>query len=89
MKELDDEIERLILEKCFHPESFEALISECNINEFVLADVLRTLIRKRWLWALEEEQGEWKRMFLYDKDKLRNYTFETSAQGIQLLTSSK
>lgn len=83
-----DSYEREILEKCFHPETYDNLKAETTGSEYILGDCIRSLVQKKLLFILEETTPDrWTRRFIYDKDKLPCYRFQSSSKGIDLISS--
>ncbi|MDX5320837.1 MAG: hypothetical protein LPK45_07005 [Bacteroidota bacterium] len=83
-----DLYEKEILGMVVHAESFESILSEFSGSAYILGDCLRSLVRQKILRLFEydEKSNSWRSRMIYDADKLREYRYQLTALGMQLMT---
>lgn len=80
-------LEKKILTSLLFTESFDTIIEEARESEFLVADVLKWLIKSKYVSPMElnEEKGEYKATFMYDSDNMRAYHYQMTAKGLTFL----
>jgi len=83
-----DAVEKGVLEKLIFEETFENIIQECQYLALpnVIADVLKFLIQHKLVVAkYPTETKKTKAGFMYDSDRMKDYTYQATAKGIRNL----
>ncbi|MFM9943979.1 MAG: hypothetical protein ACKVQB_01970 [Bacteroidia bacterium] len=89
-----DAVEKGVLEKLIFEETFDNIIQECRDLALpnVTADVLKYLIQHKLVVAKVpadlapgETKGKSKAGFMYDTDRMKDYTYQATAKGIRHL----
>lgn len=83
-----DNVEKGVLEKLIFEERFENIIQECKELALpnVIADVLKYLIQHKLVVAkYPTETKKSKAGFMYDSDRMKDYTYQATAKGIKCL----
>ncbi len=83
-----DAVEKGVLEKLIFEETFENILGECKNLALptVIADVLKYLIQHKFVVAkIPFENKKSKSGFMYDSDKMRDYTYQATTKGIRYL----
>lgn len=80
-------LEKKILGSLLFAESFETIIEEAKESEYLVADVLKWLIKNKYVSPMEQEEktGEYKTTFMYDSDNMRAYHYCMTAKGLRFL----
>jgi hypothetical protein len=83
MTELND-IEFDILNAIYFVEPFEKILEECSAPHQVVADVLKQLIHKKYVVAMQwdETKTEYVRTFFYDSDNMHSYHYLATKEGL-------
>ena len=82
MTELNS-IQKAIINSLTFTEPFDTLVEEIDAEEPVIADELKTLIDKRMVQVMQEEDGMMKKSFYYDSDNMRSFSYQATAQGLE------
>ena len=79
-----DAYEIHILKRLIYAEQYEDIVKESIANEFITADCLRSLLRKKYIsvWFQTEHSTELKQTFIFDSDKLQKYSFKATVKGL-------
>lgn len=80
-------LEKKILTSLLFVETFETIIEEARESEYLVADVLKWLIKNKYVSPMElnEETGEYKPTYMYDSDNMRAYRYQMTAKGLKFL----
>lgn len=84
-----DLVEKGVLEKLIFEETFENIIQESKDLALpnVIADVLKYLIQHKLVVAkYPTETKKSKAGFMYDSDRMKDYTYQATAKGIRHLS---
>ena len=78
------ELEYEVLGALYFVEPFVHILEECNAPEPVVADVLKSLIQRKWVTPMkfDEQQQEYVRSFIYDTDNMRAYHYLATKEGL-------
>lgn len=84
-----DLLEKGVLEKLIFEETYESILLECKSLALpnVISDILKYLIQHKCVVAkvvLENKKS--KAGFMYDSDRMKDYTYQATAKGIRFLT---
>lgn len=84
MTTLLNEIEFDILNAIYFVEPFENILAECKQPATIVADVLKQLIDKKYVVAMQfdEEKQEYVRSFIYDSDNMHAYSYLATKEGL-------
>ncbi len=87
-----DLVEKGVLEKLIFEETFENIIQECRDLALpnVIVDVLKYLIQHKLVVAkypLANKKS--KAGFMYDSDRMKDYTYQATAKGIKHLMAKQ
>lgn len=76
-----------ILKRLIYAERYEDIVKESIANEFITADCLRSLLRKKYIsvWFQAEEGSELRQTFIFDSDKLQKYAFKATVKGLDCI----
>ncbi|MCE2740490.1 MAG: hypothetical protein LW669_03270 [Sphingobacteriales bacterium] len=79
-----DEVEFEILNVLYFVEPFEKILEEVPYAANIVADVLKTLIHKKWVVAMkwDEVLQDYKRSFIYDSDNMHAYSYLATKEGL-------
>jgi hypothetical protein len=67
-------------------ETFEQIVSEIlEVNEYAIADEIKTLIVKDFVRPVNDVENKRSAKMMYDSDKMKDYSFQLTAKGIQQL----
>lgn len=83
-----DKVEIGVLEKLIFEETFENMLQECRDLALpnVIADVLKYLIQHKLVVAkVPSATKKSKPGFMYDSDRMNDYTYQATAKGIKYL----
>ena len=83
-----DLVEKGVLEKLIFEEHFENIVSECSSLALpnVINDILKYLIQHKLVVAkLPSETKKSKSGFMYDSDRMKDYTYQATAKGLKHL----
>jgi hypothetical protein len=80
-------LEKKILTSLLFTESFDTIIEEAKESEFLVADVLKDLIKSKYVspMVLNEETQEYESTYMYDSDNMRAYHYQMTAKGLNFL----
>ena len=85
-----DKLEKAVLEKLIFEENFHHLQEDCKglAPASVITDILRHLIHRKLVVAkqpseLKASAGS----YLYDADRMHEFTYQSTAKGLKLLES--
>lgn len=80
-------IEKKILTSLLFVESFDTILEEARESEFLVADVLKDLIKNKYVTPMElnEDTNEYQPTFMYDSDNMRAYRYQMTAKGLKFL----
>ena len=84
-----DLVEKGVLEKLIFEETFENILQECRDLALpnVITDVLKYLIQHKLVVAkYPAETKKSKPGFMYDSDRMKDYTYQATAKGIRHLS---
>lgn len=81
--ELDD-VAYDILNSIYFVEPFSKILEEVNHPANVVADVLKQLIQKKLVVAMQwdETHQDYKRSFIYDSDNMHAYSYLATKEGL-------
>ena len=84
MKDELNDIEYDILNALYFVEPFEHILAECNAKPSVVADVLKQLIHRKFVVAMQwdDEKKEFIRSFMYDSDDMNRYHYLATKNGL-------
>jgi hypothetical protein len=83
-----DSIEKGVLEKLIFEENYENIIQECRDLALpnVITDVLKYLIQHKLVVAkVPSKAKRSKPGFMYDSDRMSDYTYQATAKGIKYI----
>jgi hypothetical protein len=83
-----DNIEKGVLEKLIFEERFENILAECRHLALpnVINDALKYLIQHKLVVAkILSENKKSKAGYMYDSDKMKDYTYQATAKGLKHL----
>lgn len=83
-----DNVEKGVLEKLIFEETFENILEECRELALpnVISDVLKYLIQHKLVVAkVPLGNKKSKPGFMYDSDRMSDYTYQATAKGIKHL----
>lgn len=80
-------IEKKVLTSLIFVESFDTILEEVKESEYLVADVLKWLIKNKYVSPMQkqEEGEEYKTSFMYDSDNMRAYHYQMTAKGLKFL----
>ncbi len=80
-------LEKKILTSLLFTESFDTIIEEAKESEFLVADVLKDLIKGKYVspMVLNDETQEYESTYMYDSDNMRAYHYQMTAKGLNFL----
>lgn len=80
-------IEKKILTSLLFEESFDTIIEEVKDSEYLVADTLKTLIKRKLVTPMERNDttGDYQPTFMYDSDNMRAYHYRMTAEGLRFL----
>ncbi len=84
-----DRVEKGVLEKLIFEETFENILQECKDLALpnVITDVLKYLIQHKLVVAkYPTETKKSKPGFMYDSDRMKDYTYQATTKGIRHLS---
>lgn len=83
-KEEIDPLEMEVLNCLYFVEPFQTILDETKIPRNIAADILKKLIAKKWVTAmqLDAEEKEFIRSFIYDTDKMDDYHYLATKEGL-------
>ncbi|MCU0421892.1 MAG: hypothetical protein MUC81_03695 [Bacteroidia bacterium] len=83
MSNLTD-VEFQILDAIYFVEPFKHIVAECDFPEPIVADVLKQLIHKKYVVAMQfdEQKQEFVRSFIYDSDNMHAYHYLATKEGL-------
>jgi predicted methyltransferase len=83
MSELTD-IEYDVLNAVYFVEPFENIVNECNAPAPIVADVIKQLIHKKYIAAMQwdEEKNEYIRSYIYDTDNMKSFFYLATKDGL-------
>ncbi len=78
------ELEYEVLNCLYFVEPFEKILEEVPAPPAVVADVLKTLLHKKYVVAMkwDEAQQEYVRSFMYDSDNMKAYSYLATKDGL-------
>lgn len=73
-----------ILGAVYFVESFDNILAECDEKENIVADVLKSLIQRKYVTAMvfDQEKTEYVKSFIYDSDNMRAYHYLATRDGL-------
>lgn len=73
-----------ILGAVYFVESFDNILAECDEKENIVADVLKSLIQRKYVTAMvfDQEKTEYVKSFIYDSDNMRAYYYLATRDGL-------
>lgn len=79
-----NELEYEVLGALYFVEPFNHILAECKATEPVVADVLKSLIQRKWVTPMkfDEQQQEYVRSFIYDSDNMRAFHYLITKDGL-------
>lgn len=82
-------LERKILTSLVFTESFDTILEEARESEFLVADVLKWLIKHKYVSPMELDAatGEYKTTYMYDSDNMRAYHYCMTGKGFKFLST--
>jgi len=84
-----DALEKAVLEKLIFEESFDNILLECRDIALpnVISDILKYLIQNKCVVAkVPSENKKSKAGFMYDTDRMKDYTYQATAKGIRFIS---
>ena len=80
-------LEKKILGSLLFTESFDAIVEEARENKYLVADILKDLIKNKYVspMVFNEEKGEYQTSFMYDSDNMHAYHYQMTAKGLKFL----
>jgi hypothetical protein len=83
MNELSD-IEFDVLNALYFVEPFERIVEECSAPRAIVGDVLKQLIHKKYVVAMQwdETKTEYVRTYFYDSDNMDAYHYLATKEGL-------
>lgn len=91
MSTLPPILEKKVLTSLIFTESFETIIEETKESRYLVAEVLKWLIKKRYVspMQLNDTKGEYEPTYMYDTDNMRAYHYRMTADGLRFLGEGK
>ena len=88
VKKLDD-VEYEVLDVLYFVESYEKILEEVNYPPNIVTDVLKMLIRRRLVVAMDwnEDKKEYVKSFMYDSDHMDTFHYLATKEGLMAHTS--
>jgi hypothetical protein len=79
-----NDIEYDVLNAIYFVEPFENILAECNAPEHIVGDVLKQLIARKYVTAMQfdTERQEYIKTFFYDSDNMRAYHYLATKEGL-------
>ncbi|MGV3597002.1 MAG: hypothetical protein ACO1PI_03985 [Bacteroidota bacterium] len=80
-------LEKKILTSLLFTESFETILEETKQNEFLVANVLKWLITRRYVTPMKysETKKDYEPSFIYDSDNMRAFHYRITAEGLKFI----
>lgn len=87
MSELDEKeaaLELEVLNCLFFIEPFSAILEETKLERPIAGDILKKLIRKKWVTPMvyDEVSKDYVRSYIYDGDRLDTYYYLATKEGL-------
>ncbi len=84
---MNDEIDPLemdVLNCLYFVEPFETILEETGLSPAIAGDVLKILISKKWVTPMkfDEKEQEYIRSFIYDTDRMHDYRYMATKEGL-------
>lgn len=78
------EIQFRILDALYFVESFENILSEVGGSRYVVADELKFMIDRGWVqpMRLDEVKNDYVRTYFYDSDRMQDYCYLATREGL-------
>lgn len=80
-------LEKKILTSLLFTESFETILDETKQSEFLVADVLKWLITKKYVNPMRynDTKKDYEPSFIYDSDNMRAFHYRITAEGLKFI----
>ena len=80
-------LEKKILTSLLFAESFDTIVEEAKESEYLVADVLKLLIKRKHVtpMQLNETTGEYEPTYMYDSDRMRAFHYRITAAGLKFI----
>lgn len=86
MSTLPPALEKKILTSLIFTESFETIIEETKESRYLVAEVLKWLIKKRYVSPMQlGAKGEFEPTYMYNTDNMHDYHYRMTADGLRFL----
>lgn len=78
-----------ILNAVYFVESFDHIVEECNVDQYQVADTLKTMISKKWIvpMVFDKEVNDYRRSIFYDSDNMKDFHFMATREGLEVHNS--
>jgi hypothetical protein len=82
-------LEKKILTSLLFTESFDTIVEEVKQSEYLVADILKWLITRRYVSPMQynETKKDYEPSFIYDSDNMRHYHYRMTGEGLNFLGS--
>lgn len=82
--ELEEWREQEVLNCLFFVEPFAVIVQETGLERNIAADILKKLIRRKWVSPMkfDESQQDWVRSYIYDSDHMDDFRYLATREGL-------